>query len=389
MPDLLLRGAGTVVTGRADQPLADADAVLCRDGVIAAVGSLDAVHPGGDPPSVDLSGATLAPGLIDAHTHPVLGDFTPRQNTLGWIESYVHGGVTTLCSAGEPHAPGRPRDPAGVKALAVLAQRSFSAARPGGAKVLAGAVLLEPGLTEDDFKELADAGVRLVGEIGISGVSTAADAAPMVEAARRHGFLVTVHVGGASVPGSSVIGADLVLALQPDVAAHCNGGPTAPSHDDVVAIIEGSDAAVEVVQAGNTRALRDVVRELVARDAVHRLQIGSDTPSGTGVVPLAILRVLAYCAALADLPPELAIAAATGQTADRYRLNTGAIEVGRQADLVVLDAPRGSSASSALDALRHGDVPAVCGVVIDGAVKVTKSRVSPPPQRTVAFPSLS
>ncbi len=385
MPDLLLRGAGTVVSGRADRPLLDADAVLCRDGLLAAVGRLDDVHPGGDPPTVDLGGATLAPGLIDPHTHPVLGDFTPRQQTLGWIESYVHGGVTTLCSAGEPHTPGRPRDPAGVKALAVLAHRSYATVRPGGAKVHAGAVLLEPGLSEGDFAELAAAGVRLVGEIGISGVNSVTDAAPMVAAARRHGFLVTVHVGGASVPGSSVIGADLVLALQPDVAAHCNGGPTAPPHDDVVAILEGSGAAVEVVQAGNTRALRDVVREVVARDAVHRLQIGSDTPSGTGVVPLAILRVLAYCAALADLPPELAIAAATGGTADRYGLTTGAIEVGREADLVVLDAPRGSSASTALDALRHGDVPAVCAVVIDGAVHVTRSRVSPPPQRTIAF----
>jgi enamidase len=383
--DLLLRDAGAVVSGRFDRPLLDADAVLCRDGLIAAVGRLDDVHPGGEPPTVDLAGATLAPGLIDAHTHPVLGDFTPRQSTLGWVESYVHGGVTTLCSAGEPHVPGRPRDPAGVKALAILAGRSWSAVRPGGAKVHAGAVLLEPGLVEADFAELADAGVRLVGEIGISGVASAAEAAPMVQAARRHGFLVTVHVGGASVPGSSVIGADLVLALQPDVAAHCNGGPTAPPHDDVVAIIEGSTAAVEVVQAGNTRALRDVVREVVARGALHRLQIGSDTPSGTGVVPLAILRVLAYCAALADLPPELAIAAATGSTADRHGLNTGALEAGREADLVVLDAPRGSSASTALDALGHGDVPAVSGVVIDGTVQVTKSRMSPPPQRAVAF----
>ena len=78
-----------------------------------------------------------------------------------------------MLSAGEPHTPGRPTDPAGVKALAILAQKSFSNLRPSGVKVHAGAVMLEPGLTEDDFTEMAGAGVRLVAEIGISGIKDA------------------------------------------------------------------------------------------------------------------------------------------------------------------------------------------------------------------------
>jgi enamidase len=384
--DLLIHHAGAIVSGRLDQPMLAADALYCRDGRIEAIGRLDDVHPGGEPPSIDLAGATLIPGLIDSHVHPTAGDFTPRHDALGWISSYVNGGTTTLISAGEVHYPGRPKDVAGTKALAVLARKSFASLRPGGAKVDAGAVLLEPGLVESDFAELAAAGVHLVGEIGISGVYSVAEAKPMVDAAHRHGFVVPVHVGGASVPGSSVIGADTVIDLGADVAAHVNGGPTAPTTADVIRLVQDSRAAIEVVQAGNVKVLVEVVHQLRRRDDLARLQIGSDTPSGTGVIPLAILRVIAYCAALADLPPELAVCAATGSTAARYSLDVGVIAVGRPADLVVLDAPRGSSAITALDALAMGDTPAVAGVVIDGVVRVTRSRVTPPPTRSPSFP---
>jgi enamidase len=386
--DLVIHGAGTIVSGKLDAPIQVGDAILCRDGLIAAIGSLDDVHPGGDPRMVDAAGATLVPGLIDPHVHPVLGDYTPRQNTLGWIDSYVHGGVTSFVSAGEPHAPGRPRTPAGVKALAILAHQAFQHIRPAGAKVHAGAVLLEPGLVESDFAELAEAGVWLMGEIGISGVHRPEEAKPLVDAARRYGFHVPVHVGGASVPGSSVIGAETVIALKPDVAAHCNGGPTAASHDDILRIIHETDAAIEVVQAGNIRALQAIVQELVRLDLVHRLQIGTDTPSGTGVVPLGMLRTIAYCCALGELAPEVALATASGQTAARYQLKTGILAPGHEADVVILDAPRGSTANTALDALAHGDTPAVAAVAIDGVVRVYPSRNTPPAVRSVSVPWL-
>src|SRR5207249_2329349 len=112
--DLLIHGASLLLTGELARPRADGDAVLIRDGVIAALGAYDDIRPGGDVQTVDVGGATVAPGLIDPHTHPVLGDYTPRQGTIGWINSYLHGGVTTLISAGEPHWPGRPRTAAGV-----------------------------------------------------------------------------------------------------------------------------------------------------------------------------------------------------------------------------------------------------------------------------------
>ena len=159
----------------------------------------------------------------------MIGDFSPRQRILDFLESYAHGGVTTMISAGEPHTPGRPTDRAGVKALAILAAAIVPIGAPrrgqGGRRGSPARTRASP---RTDFAEMADAGVRLVGEIGISGVKDPAEAEPMVRWAQAHGMKVVVHTGGASIPGSGVIGADFVLAVRPDVAAHVNGGPTAP-----------------------------------------------------------------------------------------------------------------------------------------------------------------
>jgi enamidase len=381
--NLLIHGAGVLLTGDLARPRAAGDAVLIRDGVIAALGAFDDIRPDEEVRTVDVDGTTVAPGLIDPHTHPVLGDYTPRQGTTGWINSHLHGGVTTLISAGEPHWPGRPRTAAGVKAIAIAAHQSARNHRPGGAKLYGGALLLEAGLSDVDFDDMQAAGVWLLGEIGLGGVITPEDLLPMVTSARERGWIVPMHIGGASVPGSAVVGSELALAVQPDIACHTNGGPTARSLAEIEQILDETKAAIEVVQAGNIRALRDVVSLLRRRDAVERLQIGTDTPSGTGVIPLGMLRTVAYCSALGGLDPDLAICAATGQTAARYNLESGRLAAGAPGDIVVLDAPVGGTTSTALDALANGDVPGIAMVVVDGEVQLTKSRVSPPPIRTV------
>ena len=294
-----------------------------------------------------------------------------------------------MISAGEPHTPGRPTDRAGVKALAILAARSFQSVRPGGAKVVAGAVLLESGLTEDDFAEMADAGVRLVGEIGISGVKDPAEAEPMVRWAQAHGMRVVVHTGGASIPGSGVIGADFVLAVRPDVAAHVNGGPTAPPLRDVERIIDESDAAIEVVHNGNVKACGEVVALAAQRDALDRVLVGTDSPAGTGVVPLGVLRTISWAAAFGGVPPEVAVSFATGNTARVHGLNRGVIAAGNEADLIIADAPLGSQAGDALGSLAIGDTPAVYASVTDGVVRFVKSRNTPPPVRTISIPWMS
>ncbi|MEE9298448.1 MAG: amidohydrolase family protein [Acidimicrobiia bacterium] len=385
MSDLVVTNIGTIVSGDIAAPITPGDTIVVRDGSIAFVGEAADGDDAGISASIDAGGATVIPGLCDNHIHPVIGDYTPRQRQMGFIESCLHGGVTTMMSAGEPHTPGRPTDPVGVKALAILAHKAFENLRPGGVKVHAGAVMLEPGLTRADFEEMAAAGVRLVAEIGISGIKEAEVAAEMTGWAQALGMKVMVHTGGASIPGSGVIGADFVVAVRPDVAGHTNGGPTALPLADVERILDETEARIEIVHNGNVPAAGAVVALAAERGDLDRVVIGTDSPAGSGVQPLGMLRVMSWAAALGGVAPEEAVAMATGNVAAMHGLDVGTIEARRAADLVVVDAPLGSQAEDALGALAIGDTLAVAGVVIDGAVRVTKSRNTPPPVRSISF----
>ncbi|MDQ3501536.1 MAG: amidohydrolase family protein [Actinomycetota bacterium] len=387
MSDLVIRNIGTIATGIIDQPLASGNAIVVRDGVIAYVGDDPGSTAEGVENVIDASGATVMPGLCDNHVHPVLGDYTPRQRQVDFIDSYLHGGVTTMISAGEPHTPGRPTDPAGVKALTILAHKSFAKLRPSGVKVHAGAVMLEEGLTEEDFEEMAAAGVRLVAEIGISGVKDPEIAATMTRWAQARGMKVMVHTGGASIPGSGVIGADFVVKVQPDVAGHTNGGPTALPLADVGRILEETSARIELVHNGNVKAASDVARLVATRGELRRLVIGTDSPAGSGVQPLGILRVISWIASLAEIAPEKVVAMATGNVAALHGLDTGVVAAGREADLLIVDAPQGSQATDALGALAIGDTLAVATAIIDGKPRFEKSRNTPPPSRPITIPA--
>jgi len=214
---LVIRNIGLLLSGDIGQPILDADTLVATNGKITAIGKSKDVDTSNATLTIEANGTALSPGLIDSHVHPVAGDWTPRQNQIGWIDSCLHGGVTTMVSAGEVHTPGRPKDIVGLKAMAIFAQRAFSAFRPGGVKVLAGAPVLEQGMTEEDFRELAAAGVTILGEIGLGSVKDGATAATMVSWARKCGIQSTIHTGGPSIPGSGLIDKDVVLAADPDV----------------------------------------------------------------------------------------------------------------------------------------------------------------------------
>ena len=373
----LVRNVGVLVSGDIQRPVLDADSLVLRDGVIVAIGrgldeDADTV--------VDAWGTTVLPGLIDSHVHPVFGDFTPRQRAVDFLDSALHGGVTTAISAGEVHLPGRPRDIVGLKALAIVAAKAYASFRPGGVKVEAGAPILELGLTEADFAEMAAAGVKLVGEIGLGSVKTGQDAAPMVRWAKQHGMTVTIHTGGPSIAGSSAIGADVVLEARPHVVGHVNGGTTSMAPAEIDRLV-ATDMALEIVQCGNARTALHTVRAVADAHATGQLIVGNDAPSGTGVIPLGVLRTLSLLAGLGGLPPAEAVACATGNTARVYGLNRGLIAEGREADLVIGDAPIGSVAHDALGALAAGDLPGVSMVLVDGRILLGRSRNTAPAAR--------
>jgi enamidase len=378
---LVIRNIGLLLSGDLQRPILEADTVLAIDGRISAIGKEKEVDAGGATSIIDANGTALLPGLIDSHVHPVAGDWTPRQNQLGWIDSCLHGGVTTMISAGEVHLPGRPKDVVGVKALAITAQRSFTALRPSGVKVHAGAPVIEQGMVEDDFRSLAEAGVKLLGEVGLGSVKDGATARQMVSWARRHGIQSTIHTGGPSIPGSNLIDKDVVLAADTDVIGHINGGHTALPDAQVRALCEESNRALEIVHNGNERAALFVLRTAKELNQLNRVILGTDAPAGSGVQPLGILRVIAALSSLGEIPAEVAFCFATGNTARMRKLDAGLIEVGRAADFLFIDTPQHSAGKTLLESVRLGDLPGVGMTVIDGVIRSERSRNTPPATR--------
>lgn len=376
-------GLGTIVSGDWRNPFLPGDTIIMKDGLIASVGTENAEEVAKSDVVIDADGATAIPGLIDSHVHITFGDYTPRQKTVGYLESYLHGGVTTAISASEVHVPGRPKDPVGVKALAIAAQRCFEHYRPGGMRVWAGSVILEPGLVRDDFKELAAAGVWLA-KAGFGNVGSPFDYVPMIAWAKEFGLTTTLHTGGASIPGSSPIHGEHVLAIDPDVSFHTNGGPVAMPDSDFHQIVEESTIALQICTAGNLRTAILCAELLSNHDALDRLLIATDTPTGSGIMPLGMFYTITHLASLTDLAPELLVCAATGNNARVYNRNSGYVEVGRDADIAIIDAPLGGTQTEALKALKHGDPVAIGAVITAGRPRfVGRSRNSPPPIKNI------
>jgi enamidase len=382
---------GALATGALASPRLEAEALLVANGRITALGAASKTGAAAADVVVDCRGTTVIPGLIDSHCHVVLGDYTPRQKTVDFLDSYVHGGITSVVSAGEGvHAPGRPHDPVAAKALAIAAAKCFAHFHPNGMKVHAGSVVLEPGLTEEDFAEMARHGVRHA-KYGFGGYAQPRDGEPEVRRAQKHGLCVMSHSGGNSIPGSSPITHDVLLHLRPDVCGHVNGGTTSLDEAGLDAIIRQTDMTLQVVQAGNLRSALYILKRAREAGALGRVCVASDTPTGTGVMPLGVIKSVCELASLGDLPPADAVALATGNNARAFRLATatGTIAAGAPADLVVCDAPAASLATDALDAIARGDIPGISCVIIDGEVRVGRSRNTPLAKRLATFQGLA
>ena len=375
---VVIRNIGLLLSGDIDRPVLDADTLVIQDGLIAAVGREPDCDTGAAHTLIDARQTCVAPGLIDSHVHPVFGDWTPRQNQIGWIDSCMHGGVTTMVSAGEVHLPGRPKDIVGLKALAITAQRAFDNFRPGGVKVLAGAPVIEKGMVEQDFKDLSEAGVSLLGEVGLGSVKAGYEARQMVAWARKYGIQSTIHTGGPSIPGSGLIDKDVVLEADADVIGHINGGHTALPEADVCELCEKSSRAIEIVHNGNEKIAIAAAQAALQLKCPHRIILGTDAPAGSGVQPLGILRLIALLSSLGNIPAELVFCFATGNTARIRGLNCGLIEVGRAADFVFMDRAQHCAGKDLLHSVQLGDLPGIGMVMIDGIVRCERSRNTPP-----------
>ncbi len=202
--------------------------------------------------------------------HITFGDYTPRQRTVGYLESYLHGGTTTAISASEVHVPGRPRDVEGVKALAVAAQRCFADYRPGGMRVIAGSVILEPGLASAPTSTSSSRKACGSPRPASARSRRSYDYVPLVADAKAAGLITTCHTGGSSIPGSGAITGDHLLKMHPHVSFHINGGPTAMPDADFERVIRESEIALQVCTAGNLRTTLLCARLADANDAFDR-----------------------------------------------------------------------------------------------------------------------
>ncbi|MCP5038154.1 MAG: amidohydrolase family protein [Rhodobacteraceae bacterium] len=378
---LVIKNIGQILSGKLEEPLLDGDCLIALDGKIAAIGYAKDMDIDRPTTLIDAHNVTLAPGLIDSHVHPVIGDYTPRQQQLNWIDSCLHGGVTTMISAGEVHAPGRPKDIVGLKAFAIASQRFYENFRPSGVKMLAGAPVLEQDMVESDFKDLADAGVTLLGEVGLGSVKTGETAAEMIKWARKYGIQSTIHTGGPSIPGSGLIDKDVVLEADADIIGHINGGHTALPDDQITCLCESCKRGIEIVHNGNERAGLLAMRTAFELGEAERIILGTDSPAGSGVQPLGILRMIAMLSGIGDIPAETAFCFATGNTARMRGLDCGIIEVGRSADFILIDQAQHAPGKTMLDSIRQGNLPGVGMTVIDGTVRSPRSRNTPPATR--------
>jgi enamidase len=191
-------------------------------------------------------------------------------------------------------------------------------------------------------------------------------------------MVVMNHTGGASIPDSSAVTIDDVLALGCDIVGHANGGTTALPDADLPALFD-APGALQLVQAGNLRSSLRIVELAKERDALDRIVLATDTPTGTGVMPLGMLKTVCEISSLGRVAAADALAMACGNNGAVLRRDEGVLEVGRPADLALVFPPLGSAHGDPLTCMEHGDIPGIGAMVIDGEIRALRSRNTPAP----------
>ena len=374
---VLLENVGVVFTGDLGRPTLETERIVIDDGRVL---SFDPASDGHPDLRIDCKGMTVAPGLVDTHIHPTIGDYAPKVQAVGYLEGMVHGGVTRAMSAGEVHIPGRDGAESAL-AFALAAYYSYKRYRPLGMKVHGGAMLFELDTEFSHIDRAFEAGIRIIGEIGIGALKDPIRAGELSAYARELGMTVLMHcgvcgrVGPNEEPSHLHFSAHDVGIVKPTVASHANTFASL-SDEDIDLLCADGPPYVEIVQAGGMRPLLRIVEGLKENGCLDRLLIGTDTPTGYGVVSLGIMKTIGDVCSLAGVAPEIAWALASGHAAQAFGIDGNKIEEGAAADIVVMDAALGSVQPAAPEALSTGEWPGVALVMCDGQVRVNGSQAT-------------
>lgn len=422
--DLLVTGAARLVTMDADRTVLTDAAVAVAAGRIVAIGTTDelrAAHPGAA--ELDAAGGWVTPGLVDAHQH-LTGDRLARAS----IPDDLPPGAAVFTWAVPLHAAHTADDDELAATLALV-----EAARNGVTSVIEAGTVAHPDRVAAAARRV---GVRVgLGRWGwdVDEGPYAAPAPVVVEAAdellRRfppggddlvHGWVALVGhdlMSDELVAGASELArrrdARLTFHLSPTVAdpqayvartgrrpvVHLDALGALGPHVLVAHALHVDDAEVDALVAhdvavaacpwaylrlgqGVGRAGRYV--ELVERGG--RVALGCDSENAGDQID--VLRATALFAGLAkDAGADptrpgahlaLELATIRGAEAIGRGHELGSIEVGKRADLVVLDAARPEWSppgdDEALQLVWGTDGRAVRHVVVDGRVVVREGR---------------
>lgn len=385
--NLTVRGAGRVLT-MTGPPLERA-AVVVRDGRVAWTGP-EAALPADAPEEVlDVEGAAVVPGFVDAHTHLVFagvrrGEFVAR--LAG--ERYDGGGIRTTVEATRAAGTDELLRLAAGRAAAALAhgtttmevKTGYGLDRDEELRLLEvvrllraetpvrleatylGAHVVPAGRDRLDYVDevvatlpaAAAHGARWCDVFCDQGVFTVDEARRILTAARAHGMGLRLHAEEIARTGAAALAAELGCASA-DHLEHVTA-------DDARAM--AAAGVVGVLLPTVTLSLRSQAwgHAAVLRDAGVELALATDCNPGTSWCESMPYAVQLACLAMGLSVDEAFRAATLGAARSLRRDDVGHLGAGAWGDLAVLDAEHEA------DVVAHLGAPAVRHTVVGGRV---------------------
>jgi len=232
--------------------------------------------------------------------------------------------------------------------------------------------VIEHGMSKMISKNCA-AGVKILGEVGLGSVKDGKTARQMVAWARNTASKAR-FTWRPIYPRLHLIDKDMCLRPTPMLSA-TSMAPHGASDDQITALCEHSSRALELCTTERARRLL-ALRTAMELKQLKRVILGTDSPAGSGVQPLGILRMIGLLSRSETFPQSLPFAwLPVTRPIAPTRLWTDC------------DGPRSVICSDGQSpvlgreepARQHskGDLPGIGMVIIDGAVSVQRSRNTP------------